>query len=342
MKAPFFRVATLIFGLILLGIATLHSSLLILAIPLMAYSSRRFISVPKAIKLMVARQMSHEFAPQGTPITVKLPSSIRARRLTNWSCRDSLPGGVTKTEGKLSAARTLGAQGKIELEYTIEAQRGEYNHYETLISVRDFSGCFEVPLLYRHLAAPDRSTRAIPSSTASKFARRRRAASPGQFRRGRAALASTSGACANIRAATRRARSTGNFRARSERDLYTNIYEQERVADVGIIVDARQRTNVVTASGSLFDHSVRAAASLAENFLDDGNRVSLLIYGSGLLRVFPGYGRVQQDLHPQGPRQSQHRRQFRARKPERTADAPLSRKIADRADQPAACRKIFR
>ena len=71
--------------------------------------------------------------------------------------------------------------------------------------------------------------------------------------------------------------------ARAERDLYTNIFEQERVADVGLIVDARQRTNVTGIDDSLFEHSVRAAAALAENFLDDGNRVGLLVYGSGLV-----------------------------------------------------------
>ena len=77
--------------------------------------------------------------------------------------------------------------------------------------------------------------------------------------------------------------------------MYTNIFEQERVADVGLILDARHLTNMITPSGSLFEHSVQAAAALAENFLDDGNRVSLLVYGSGLTRVFPGYGRTHRD-----------------------------------------------
>ncbi len=81
----------------------------------------------------------------------------------------------------------------------------------------------------------------------------------------------------------------------ADHDLYTNIFEQERVADVGIILDARERVNITTPQGALFEYSVRAAAALAEIFLDDGNRVSLLIYGSGMGRVFPGYGRVHRD-----------------------------------------------
>ena len=50
-----------------------------------------------------------------------------------------------------------------------------------------------------------------------------------------------------------------------------------------------------TEEGSLFEHANRAAAALAESFLDDGNRVGLLVYGSGIDGVFPGYGRVQRD-----------------------------------------------
>jgi uncharacterized protein (DUF58 family) len=83
--------------------------------------------------------------------------------------------------------------------------------------------------------------------------------------------------------------------ARSEQELYTNLFEQERVADVGLILDSRERTNVLSHEDSLFEHAVRATAALAENFLDDGNRVSLLVYGSGIGRVYPGYGRLQQN-----------------------------------------------
>jgi uncharacterized protein (DUF58 family) len=44
---------------------------------------------------------------------------------------------------------------------------------------------------------------------------------------------------------------------------------------------------------SLFEHSVRAAASLAEVFIRQGNRVSLLVYGDPLISVYPGYGKGQ-------------------------------------------------
>ncbi|UCC64975.1 MAG: DUF58 domain-containing protein, partial [Anaerolineae bacterium] len=83
--------------------------------------------------------------------------------------------------------------------------------------------------------------------------------------------------------------------ARHLHTLFTNQFEQESIADVGLILDARQRTNIRSRNGSLFEYSVRATASLAGTFLSDGNRVGLLVYGGFLHWAFPGYGKVQRE-----------------------------------------------
>jgi uncharacterized protein (DUF58 family) len=85
-----------------------------------------------------------------------------------------------------------------------------------------------------------------------------------------------------------------NWRVSSRRDeeLFTNEFEQEAIADVGIILDARSQTN--EANGQVFEYSVMAASGLAEILLKQGHRVSMLSYGFGIARVYPGYGKVQQ------------------------------------------------
>ena len=52
-------------------------------------------------------------------------------------------------------------------------------------------------------------------------------------------------------------------------------------------------TDLRIGEDSLFEHSARAAASLAEVFLRQGNRVSLLIFGKKIVSLFPGYGKIQ-------------------------------------------------
>jgi uncharacterized protein (DUF58 family) len=77
--------------------------------------------------------------------------------------------------------------------------------------------------------------------------------------------------------------------------IYTNEFEQERAANVGLIVDARQSSYFQVGGRSLFDDSIRAVASLADAFLKEGNRVGLMMYGRFIDWTFPGYGKHQRE-----------------------------------------------
>jgi uncharacterized protein (DUF58 family) len=83
--------------------------------------------------------------------------------------------------------------------------------------------------------------------------------------------------------------------ARYPSRLFTNEYEQERVADVGIILDGRKRSNIVIRGETIFEYSVLASAALSNSFLHQGNRVSLLNYGKYLQWTYPGYGKIQRE-----------------------------------------------
>ena len=82
--------------------------------------------------------------------------------------------------------------------------------------------------------------------------------------------------------------------ARHQQSLFINEFQQERMADIGLILDSRLQSNVATAEGSLFEHAVRATASLATTLLNANNRVGLFIYGNTLDWTYPGYGKIQQ------------------------------------------------
>jgi uncharacterized protein (DUF58 family) len=83
--------------------------------------------------------------------------------------------------------------------------------------------------------------------------------------------------------------------ARHSSTLFTNEFEWERITDVGLILDARQRTDIRLQGDSLFEHGVQATAALAEAFLNEGNRVGLLAYGDIVDWTLPGYGKVQHE-----------------------------------------------
>jgi uncharacterized protein (DUF58 family) len=82
--------------------------------------------------------------------------------------------------------------------------------------------------------------------------------------------------------------------ARHPQNVYSNEFEQERSADVGLILDGRRRTNDFN-NRSIFEYSVVATAALADGFLTAGNRVGLLFYGRQMIWTIPGYGKLQSE-----------------------------------------------
>jgi uncharacterized protein (DUF58 family) len=86
-----------------------------------------------------------------------------------------------------------------------------------------------------------------------------------------------------------------NWRAYARQDtLMVNEYELERLADVNVVVDARLQAHCQLGEDTTFDHSIRAAGSLASHFLHVGNIVGLLVYGDLVHWVFPGVGKLQE------------------------------------------------
>ena len=75
---------------------------------------------------------------------------------------------------------------------------------------------------------------------------------------------------------------------------FTNEFEQDRIAEVGLILDARPQQLQVSGRESLLEVSVSATAGLADALLREGHRVGLFLYGLGHW-VFPGYGRIQRE-----------------------------------------------
>jgi uncharacterized protein (DUF58 family) len=81
--------------------------------------------------------------------------------------------------------------------------------------------------------------------------------------------------------------------ARHPRKFFTKEFEQEEIAEIGLILDARHNMDLRIGEESLFEYSLGATASLAEMFLHQGHRVSLLVFGGKMLKAFPGYGKTQ-------------------------------------------------
>ena len=282
----------LIFSLAIAGVAMRSGGILALAAGFCLYLIEAVWSAPQQADLSIQRTLSADRISPGRPVEVRLSVTNNGPALPELYLDDPLPARLSLTEGRTFLLTSLAPGQHIEWSYTVEGDRGDFFFGDVTASVSEHTGLFQITkafetglqLIVQPLPRHMRHIPIRPSQT-----------------RGFAGPIPARQSGTGIDFYTVREYEPGDelrhinwkLSARQEQQLITNVFEQQRIADVGIILDARQPAYAQAGMGNLFEHAVRAAADLAENFLNEGNRVGMLVYGSSIDRAFPGYGKVQ-------------------------------------------------
>jgi uncharacterized protein (DUF58 family) len=284
----------IIYSLLMAGIATVRGELLTLALPFVVYLLAGFLRVPDEIRLEATRHLSTERTSPNADVVVSATITNRGSHMEEILLVDQVPEGLQIRSGFSRHLLRLPAGGSYTFTYTVSGPRGGYGFEKIQVRVNDHLAVtgrtvqvdakgqlfvFPPVLRLRRVAIRPRRTRVYAGTIPA------RAGGTGtEFFGVREYQPGDPPRAINWRASARHAEA-----------LYSNEFQQERVADIGIVLDGRLRTNEFAGGHSLFEHSVQAVAALADALLTQGNRVGLLIYASYLRWTFPGYGKVQRE-----------------------------------------------
>jgi len=284
----------LAYGLILFGLLTLRGDILTLSIPLVIYLLSSVLRAPQQINLTVERKLSLERTGADMPVQVTLQITNAGGTLEDVLITDKLSPRLKVLDGSTRHLLHLAKGQTVNLTYTVSGPRGYYPFLGLHVEARDHFGLvsreetlptpgqlFVLPSVLRlkQIAIRTRKTRVYSGTIPARVG-----GHGVEFFGLREYQAGDSPRWINWRASARHAFS-----------MYSNEFEQERVADVGIVLDGRLKTNIFDKEHSLFEYSVLAAAALADVLLSQGNRVGLLNYGRLLHWTFPGYGKIQRE-----------------------------------------------
>lgn len=294
MSGRFLSLAGLAYVLVFIGLVTFQGGVVTLAIPLLVYVAATLLFQPPAVKLRVERILSADTLIQRKPVEVTVRITNEGAALDEVTVQDTLPAGMRLTDGKTDVLTSMPAGSVVELVYSVSAPRGYYSFSDVTVRARDHLGVQRSETVFsaykRVIYLPEltklRKIAIRPHRTHGHYGPipSRQPGSGVDFYGLREYQMGDPRRWINWRAS-----------ARQEQRLFVNQFEQERIADVGIILDAREQSDVRLPDGqSLFEYGVQAAGSLSDALLHDGNRVGLLVYGFGVERTFPGYGKVQQ------------------------------------------------
>jgi uncharacterized protein (DUF58 family) len=273
---------------------TVQGSMLALALPLVAYLLVGYLQAPERIDLQATRHLSAERVSPDSNVDVTLIITNRGSTLEELLIEDRIPPGLTVHSGSSRRLVRLRGGESCTVAYTVSGGRGGYVFDGAEARVNDHLAIggarvvveakgrlFILPPVtrIRQVAIRPRGTRVYAGTIPA------RAGGAGtDFFGVREYQPGDPPSAINWRTS-----------ARFADKFYSNEFQQERVADVGIVLDGRLRTNQFGHGHSLFEYSVQAAASMADALLNQGNRVGLLLYATYLAWTFPGYGKIQRE-----------------------------------------------
>lgn len=286
--------SALICALVLLGLLSRDGKVLLLALPPIVYLAAAVLSAPGKVEVVASRSVSADRVAHGNQIQVKLTVENAGAPLAELHLADQVSPRLDTLDGQASRSLALPAGGRVEVEYRASGTRGEYWFEGVELVTNDHFGLFPV----QYQAPVAQRLVVFPSIT-----RLRRIEIRPQRTHGFSGPLPTRKGGSGVDFFGVREYQMGdtlrriNWRAsaRYQDTLIANEFELEGLADVGLILDARDQSDIQTGRGALFEYGVQATAALADLFLREGHRVGLLVYGSGMMRVFPGYGAIQRE-----------------------------------------------
>ena len=285
-------IGLLAFAAVFAGLITLHGPLIALCIPFILYWAYSIWRGPEQLNLAVERVLASEHAGPLEPVRVRVVVTNLGQRLDELVLNDPIPPALEITDGTTRHLISLDEGAKFDFEYEVRGPRGAYSFGSLLAEAGDHLGLLRRSVA---LATPGQLT-VLP-----RFSRIREVAIRPRRTRVYAGTIPARVGGSGVEFFGVRDYLPGDSprhinwhqSARHIEHLYSDEFQQERVADVAIVLDGRKRSNLYGAAGSLFEHSVAAAASVADALLHQGNRVGLLIYSQFLQWTLPGYGKVQ-------------------------------------------------
>lgn len=261
-----------------------------MTLPFLAYIFSGLLSFPEEICLSAYRITSHRRCKAGAFTSMTVVVENYGQDIPFLQLHETLNPKIQATHNFNPAYGSLPSQCKAELQYSFQAPRGKYSWNHIRITISDPFSLFEktinLPAKAEVVVIPDELV-----EKPFKFYPNHTLISPGLY------YSKKPGSGVNFFGV--REYSAGDplrwihwrLSALHLNRLYIKEFEREEIMDVGLIVDGSKAMNLQSGQEQLFDTSIQIAATIASDIIRKGNRLSMLVLGDRVLRVFPGTGK---------------------------------------------------
>jgi uncharacterized protein (DUF58 family) len=287
-------IGLIILCLLLAALIARNGDIAWMMLPFLAYLGAGLLQAPvkEKVRLNGKRSLELSYRSGSAWVDVSLGIQNPTTQTVYLSFAETLQAGMKITQGQLGRPVALSAGETVGLDYSFTATRGIYAWEHLHCVVSDPLGLVEMEMALPARAQVQIRPR-IRKFKAIPFRPHGTLHSPGSIPARTGGNGTDFYGVREYHPGDPLRRLDWRMTARHPRKWFTREFEQEEIAEIGLIVDARHRTDFRSGESSLFEAGIDATASLAEMFLHQGQRVSLLVFGEYLLNAFPGYGKRQ-------------------------------------------------
>jgi uncharacterized protein (DUF58 family) len=284
----------MIFSLLIVSLITRNGVIAWMMLPFMAYLWIGIYQAPDPEKQIIIAKRSLEQTRTDEKVVIDSNLTIQNNGLKTvhlW-IEDSLRIGMKIIEGEMSRQVSLLSGETTELRYSFIAERGDYSWESIRTVISDPLNLIETEMLLP-ASATIQVWPQIRKFKAIQFRPHSTLHSPGSIPAHLGGNGTDFWGVREYHSGDPLHSLDWRLTARHPHKFFTKEFEQEEIAEIGLILDARQSTDLQIGEKSLFELGVGATASLAEMFLHQGHRLSLVVYGESMSNVFPGYSKAQ-------------------------------------------------
>ncbi len=277
---------------LLAALALRSWSVVLLAIPPLAFLALGSLDSPAVPVVAAARTLSRDRLPVGGEAEVRVLVSNRGPALGVVELLDVLPPEVALVRGTNHLIASLAPEERVELVYTVRPLlKGDLEIGPLRIRSTDVLGLSAEDAV---AAAPSSlvAAPAIESVERTSLGPRRTRPWFGHVTSRQIGAGSEFWGIREYVPGDEVRRINWKASARFGR-LYSNEYQGERSGDVIIVLDARRESAVGSQTDNAVEIGVRAALGVAQHVLDSKNRVGLIVQRDVLDWVPPAFGRKQ-------------------------------------------------
>lgn len=283
-------IVLIIISLFLASMISRKGEVLLLVIPFMSYLAVGYFTSPTKVNLKIIRKVKKYRVTDNELNSMQISITNLGTKILAFELQERVLPGITIMSGTTNHVVLLPEKNTVEFQYNFKARRGRYHWADVHLNYSDPFQLFTKEVLH-----PSEVVSIVTSKNIElpkiDLKPRYTLRSPGLNLSNKPGSGVDFWGIRDFSTSDSLGHVHWRLSARYQNKFFVKQFEQENMADFGILIDISSQNDVFDEQISLIDLCIEAGSAVSRSLLKSGNRVAMFVLGKQRTRVFPGIGK---------------------------------------------------